>query len=146
MRALGRGTWLLAVVGVALLAVGTWPGLTVEAAPASLRLQDIDGRACIFASDSQYLGSLLTCPAATAARGAGALPTSGGVAVVTAAQQPVGDEGIRERLERLRAQAAEALGHWRERLDEQLPALREAVAGLVERLREQVDRALGREG
>jgi hypothetical protein len=90
--------------------------------------------------------SLLTCPAATAAGGAGALPTSGVVAAVTAAEQPVGDEGIRDRLERLLARAAEEVGRWRERLDEQLPAIREEVARLVEPLRELVDRALGREG
>ncbi len=61
---------------------------------------------------------LLACPAATAAGGAGAIPTSGAVAVVTATEQPVGDAGICDRLERLLAQAAEELGRWRERLDE----------------------------
>src|SRR5688572_25206753 len=68
---------------------------------------------------------LLTCPAATADQGASDIPTSGVVAEVTGAEQQVGDEGIRERLDRLREQAAEEVGRWRERLDEQLPAIRE---------------------
>jgi len=87
---------------------------------------------------------LLTCPAATADQGTSDIASSGVVAEVTGAEQQVGDEGIRERLDRLREQAAEEVDRWRERLDEQLPAIREEVARLLERLREQLDRALGR--